>query len=391
VGRARTLGLACAASLCIALATAGAAPAARSVPSGFVGTDADGPMLLDVYLFNGQAQKMVRAGVESVRMNFDWRRVQPYATMNDVPVSHRSDYQMIGGRPTTFKYTDAWVTMAAQRGLRIMPVLIYAPKWARRHSAAPASPPKNRAEYANFARALVNRYGSSGSFWNENPSLPRMAIQRWQLWNEPQFKDFWRDDNWAPDYTKLVQRTYPAIHGADPKAKVVLGGLTNDSWKELAKVYEAGGKGFFDIAAIHPFTQKPPGVVTILEKARKVMKDHGDGKRPLIVSETSWTSAKDRTTKQLGFEETETGQAKRVSQIFNLLADEHDRLRIKAVYWYTWAKFDQSTKDPFDYAGVTRYAPDHKTVSKPAYFSLKKTALALEGCESKSADARTCG
>jgi hypothetical protein len=121
------------------------------------------------------------------------------------------------------------------------------------------------------------------------------------------------------------------------------------------------------------------------------MADHHDSKRPLIVSETSWPSAKDKTSKKNGFEETEAGQAKRLSQDFTLLAQARERLRIKAVFWYTWGSYDQSTEEPFDYAGVTRYAPNHSTVKKPAYFSLKKTALRLEGCSSKSTDARTCG
>jgi hypothetical protein len=334
---------------------------------------------------------MVHAGVESVRMNFDWRRIQPYASMQDVPPAQRPDFQQIDGRPTTFKYTDAWVTVAAERGLRVMPVLIYAPRWARRHSGTQASPPLRRTDYASLARLLVKRYGSQGSFWSDNPSLPRVPIHNWQLWNEPQFKDYWRDPNWPVDYTRLVKVTYPAIHKADSKAKVVLAGLTNYSWKELDKLYQAGVKGHFDIAAIHPFTKKPPGVETILERARNVMADNHDGKRPLIVSETSWPSAKGKTTETHGFEEDEAGQAKRLSRDFDLLAQARERLRIKAVYWYTWASYDESTQYPFDYAGVTKFASNHSTVLKPAYFSLRKTALALEGCSSKSTDARTCG
>jgi len=44
---------------------------------------------------------------------------------------------------------------------------------------------------------------------------------------------------------------------------------------------------------------------------------------------------------------------------------------------------DRSVSYPFDFAGVTP-REDDSVVRKPAYRAMRKTALALEGCASKT-------
>jgi hypothetical protein len=373
-----------------AVAAPGAAAASRSVPRGFVGTDADGPLVSnDPSLFTSQLGPMADAGVETIRMNFDWRRIEHYKTIDDVPIQDRGNYTVVDGVPNNFTLADQWMADAARRGIRIMPVLIYTPRWARRHSGRAASPPRDRGDYARFAAALVSRYGHDGSFWSRYPTLPYLPIEFWQLWNEPHFTDYWTDQPWAPDYVKLLKRTYTRIHATDSGAKVVMAGLTNESWTFLDQAYKAGAKGYFDYAAIHPFTAKVSGIVTILDKARRVMKEHGDSGRHLMVTEMSWTSARGKTSQQFGFEQDEKGQAKHLADAYSLLAQERRRLKLRAVFWYTWLTMDQSTSQPFDYAGVNKLRQGI-VVKKPAYKAMRTTAVALEGCSSKSGDARSC-
>jgi polysaccharide biosynthesis protein PslG len=383
----------------IVLATAGLAPAAvaaqparadRSVPRGFVGTVADGPLLTArPNLFGNQLGPMVRAGVESLRMTFDWRRIQPYATLDDVPLEDRGSYRLVDGVPTRFTETDEWVAQTAQRGITMLPVLLYAPDWAARHPYTKNTPPKDPNQFASFAAAMVGRYGEDGSFWTERPEVPRMPIEYWQVWNEPHFSEFWGDRPWAGDYVKLLRASYDAIHGADPVANVVLAGLANRSWQYLDEIYRKGGRDFFDLAAIHPFTGQVEGIVKILHKVRRVMRRRDDARMPLLVTEMSWTSAHGKTEKSYGIEEDEKGQAKQLRHAFKLLAAKRRGLHLRRVYWYTWMTRDRSTVQPFDYAGVTRFMKDG-VVKKPAFKALRKIALALEGCASKSATAASC-
>lgn len=367
-----------------------AALAGRSVPHGFVGANADGPLTGDLSLFGKQVKPMVRAGVESVRVNFDWRRIQPYETADDVPPAYVPYYPEVDGRPTDFRATDSKVRHAAEVGLTVQPILMYAPNWAARHPGRASSPPADFGAYAQFASTMVGRYGANGSFWLEHPSTPYRPITDWQIWNEPHFSEFWSDRPWAHDYVKLLARAYTAVHGADSASKVVLAGLANKSWSYLGEIYRKGGRGNFDFVALHPFTTRVGGVITIAERARKVMKKYHDGHRPLIISEMSWTSARGKTSRHFGIEETEKGQAKQLANAYEVVARERKRLRLRAVYWYTWMSRDKSKVDPFDYAGVVKLRGD-RAVKKPAFRALRKSALALEGCASKTTDATTCG
>jgi polysaccharide biosynthesis protein PslG len=353
--------------------------AGRSVPQGFVGTTVDGPLASDdTSRFSSQLQPMVQAGVESIRMTFVWARIQPYAKIEDVPEAIRGRYRVIDGVPTDFTLTDAWVAGAARRGLRVMPMLMFPPGWASRRPGSVASPPKDNAQFARFAVALVRRYGSAGSFWNERPDVPKLPIVRWQLWNEPHFRSWWSDRPWADDYVRLLKRTYPAIHGADHAAKVVLGGLTNESWNFLWEIYGAGGKGYFDYVALHPFTAKPQGLLTIIHTVRTVMDYNNDSKRRLLLTEMSWTSAKGKTPRHYTFDMSEAGQATKLAAAYKLLAKERKAIKLDTVYWYTWTTTDNSKDDSFGYSGVTKLV-NGKIVRKPAYAALRNTALPLEG------------
>ena len=366
-----------------------AASAGRAVPRGFVGANADGPLTADLSMFRGQLYPMVQAGVESIRVNFDWRRIQPYESTEDVPPAFLPYYPEVNGVPTDFRRTDAKVEAAAKRAVDVLPVLMYAPNWAARHPGSASSPPSDFDEYANFVRTMVERYGSNGSFWLEHPTVPYRPVTGWQIWNEPHFSEFWKDRPWAGDYVRMLKRADTAIHGSDSSATTVLAGLANRSWQYLDEIYRKGAKGHFDLVALHPFTQKVHGVVEIVERARAVMKKHHDGGRHVVITEMSWPSARGRTSHHFGIDKTEKGQAKQLTNAYELVAQERKRLKLRAVYWYTWISYDRSEVDPFDYAGVVKVRDD-EPVKKPAYRALKKTALALEGCASKGQLATSC-
>lgn len=366
------------------------ANAAKPIPSSFVGVVADGPLLTDPNVdYAKQLDTMVSGGVQTLRTSFNWAGVQPYHRFEQVPPDVRDRFRDENGIPTDYTETDRLVSTAASRHMVVLPVLITAPGWASRSPGHLSSPPSDFGAYARFAAALVRRYGPSGSFWQENPALPKLPIRHWQIWNEPSFQQFWSDAPWAPDYVKLLKRAHKAIKAADPHAKVVLAGLPNRSWTALAKIYDAGGHGQFDVAAFHPFTDKVSGVKTILQHDRRVMAAHGDRRKPLMVTELSWTAAKGKTHVTYGNEQTESGQAQRLAAAYKMLAKKRRRLRIERVYWYTWASYDRDRFYPFDWAGLIKVTKKTFT-EKPAFKAFRRTALRLEGCHAKRRRADRC-
>ncbi|MEA2376090.1 MAG: polysaccharide biosynthesis protein PslG [Thermoleophilaceae bacterium] len=383
------------AALATALALVGvpqASAAKPRVPKGFVGMVADGP-LLDPGRVNLQSEldAMVGQGVESLRVVVDWSSAQPYRTEADVPPAMRARFSHDeGGVPTDYSLTDRVMEGAVRRHMTLLPVILIAPGWAARHQNDFASPPKDPADYARFVGAMARRYGPHGSFWAEHPELPAEPVRKWQFWNEPSLRYFWSDRPWEHGYVDLLRAAHHAVKAVDPHSTVVLAGLPNRSWPDLRSIYELGARKLFDIVAIHPFTGRVKGVLTILDNVRRVMRNHGDAKKPLMVTELSWTTAVHKTEWTYGNETTEVGQGKKLTAAMALLVNARKRLHLLRVYWYTWLSFDRDKLYPFDYAGLSRLGSSGKIVRKPGYKALRRTALELEGCKSKSGVADRC-
>ena len=381
-----------AAFACLALAPSGAAAATPRVPFSFVGTVMDGPLLDDPATnLDAEADEMVAAGIGSVRVKVHWGLTQPYRTRAEVPPEEQSRFKHDeGGVPTDYSATDRAVAAAVTRRLTVLPVVLIAPRWAARIPGDDASPPDGTTSYSRFMGALVRRYGPDGAFWKENPTLPKRPVRHWQIWNEPSLDVYWRDRPWEGDYVALVRAARKRIKQADSGARIVLAGLPNRSWPELEKIYKRKGRNLFDIVAIHPFTAQVDGVLTILRQNREVMRRYGDRKKPLWVTELSWTSARGKAAWTYGNETTERGQAKKLREAYRMLAKRRSELRLQRAYWYTWLTYDRHENYPFDYAGLSRLEPDGKVTRKPAFLDMRTTALALQGCKSKSGLADRC-
>jgi hypothetical protein len=370
---------------------ADAAKRPKKVPGNFVGVVADGPLLEDPAVdFASELDRMVGSGVQTMRTVFNWSGAQPYQSFDEVPQEDRDRYRDENGVPTDYTAIDRIVTGDAERHIAVMPVVQIAPMWAARHPGQLNSPPSDAQAYANFAGALVRRYGPGGSFWVEHPELEAQPIRYWQIWNEPSLRAFWSDQPFAADYVQLLRLAREAIKAADPGAHIVLAGLPNKSWTALEKIYAAGGRSLFGVAAFHPFTAKVDGVKEILRRDRKVMAKHHDARKPLWVTELSWTSARGKTSVTYGNEQTESGQAKKLGDAYRMLASQRGKMHIGRVYWYTWLTRDAQDDYPFDWAGLLHIRSGQIT-AKPALKAYRRTALALEHCKSKGSRADRCG
>jgi len=366
-----------------------ASAATRSVPLGWLGVVADGPLTgPGAASFDGEWERMATHGVESVRTAFYWNEAQPYERATEVPSDRAGLFRDAGGVPTDFAPYDAVVASAARRGLGVLPVVHRAPDWAAEVPGDLASTPRGTAAYAAFLTALVRRYGRAGSFWAERPELPRMEIRAWQIWNEPNLTRYWSRQPFARSYVKLLRAADRAIHAVDPGARTVLAGLPNESFRALRQIYDAGGRGTFDVVAIHPYTGRPRNVVRLVEMARREMRRAGDGRRELWVTELSWPAAKGRTKNTIGFETTEAGQAARLRSAVKLLAAARSRLRIGRVFWYTWLSVPRGPNS-FDYSGLRRLQGS-RVADAPALAAFKREARRLEGCAKRPSDARRC-
>jgi hypothetical protein len=384
--RARLLGCV----LLVAIAATAVGTAAARVPQGFVG------MNLGPYSFapaldpNRQFDRMVGSGVESVRVVFSWKDAQPYASLADVPPDQAGDYVAgAGGVPTSFGATDEVMTLAASHGLTVLPVVIYTPRWEERpHPAADFGLPKSNAVYADYVALLVRRYGPRGAFWSEHRELPYLPIHAWQIWNEPNTRTRWPIQPFARTYVAMVRAARSAIRRADPGAKIVLAGMPNYSWRGLEKIYRVpGARRLFDVVAIHPYTASPQGVLTILRRARAVMRRHRDGRKPLLATETGWPSSFGHSPEHYPFDTTPSGQARKLATLLPLLARNRRALGLAGFDFYAW--LDTDSGHSFNFSGLLRLRGSTIT-AKPAFAAFRRRALALDGCRVKGALATVC-
>jgi hypothetical protein len=375
--------------LAFVVSSVAAGAASARVPHTFVGVFGDGPLLEQHGVAEQEYDAMVRGGAGSVREVFSWWDAQPYVSWSVVPDSQRDAFRDENGIPTDWKHTDRFVARAARRRLKLLPVVQVAPRWAARTPSQLASSPSDPAEYARFLDSLVDRYGPEGSFWAENPDIPPQPIRDWQLWNEPYWQAYWHEQPYERDYVELLRVARAAIRAADPGARVVLAGLANESWMFLRDLYRAGARPYFDVIAIHPYTTQVPGLLEIIGRGRRVARRFGDIRKPLMVTEMGWTSGLGRVRRYFGWEVSERRQAEKVTMALRLLAGARRRLRMEAIFWYTWASRDQNIDDPFDFAGLNRLERE-RVVRKPAFRAFRRTALRLVGCPRKAEAADRC-
>ncbi len=346
------------AALVTVLTAAPAAARAPSVPRDWLGVVADGPLTDPSADREAEWDLLAGSGAASVRTAFYWWDGQPF-----------------GPGAVDFTAYDRVVLAAARRGLRVLPVVHGTPGWAATDPGDFGSPPRDTADLARFLEVLVGRYGPDGSLWREHPEVRRRAIRDWQIWNEPNLTRYWSRQPFARSYARVLKASRRALRRADPRARVILAGLPNQSWVALRDVYRAGGRRGFDAVALHPYTGKPRNVVRLVRIARRVMRRNGDRRKPVWVTELSWPAAKGKTDGSAGFETTDQGQARRLREGLMRLARARRKLRIERVYWYTWLSAEGGPSS-FGWSGLRRLRGS-QVVDAPALEVFRETARRL--------------
>ena len=358
------------AALAALLIVASPASAQRSVPQGFFGVMYDnGIERAPDDVQDGQWDVMASSGVETVRTVFNWADAQP------------------GGRGTAFDFerTDGVVRRAALRNQDVLPIVFYAPPWARAYRNRFTSPPKNRSDYVTYLAALVQRYGPEGTFWTEHPELPRHPLREWQIWNEPHLPAYWDAPEKGPygyarSYPRLLRASHNIVKSLDPGAKIVMAGITQRAWEEIEVLYQHGVKPYFDVAALQIFPQTVKRAVKATRFFRDAMKRRRDGRKPIYLTEITWPASKGRTQGiKYQRQETPRGMATKLSQMYRAMVQRRRALGVGKVFWYTWSSPYGRGGSIFNYAGLQRFANGDFT-AQPALGAYQRSARRYQGC-----------
>jgi hypothetical protein len=317
----------------VALSAAGeATPTARG-PSTYIGISPQAPVHRD------DLRLMRRSGVGSLRFLIYWSQTEP--------------------APGVFDWTDtdAFLMATSRYGFGRLPVIWGSPSWvagkrragrcrytADRCSALqmPVHSPTQRRAWSRFLRALVARYGPSGTFWELHPELRKDPIRTWQIWNEENDHRFAEAS--VRGFATLLRGSAPAIRSVDPDARIVLGGLyatprvkpSLDATVFLDRLYRRRGiKRLFDGVGLHPYAASPSLMAANISALRAVMRSHGEAHEGLYITEFGWGSQ----TRAAGGDKFERGpatQAKYAGSAWEIMLANRRRWNLRAAYWFTW-------------------------------------------------------
>jgi hypothetical protein len=310
-------------------------------------------------------QGISELGATWVRLDFDWSNIQ-------------------SGGASNYNWApyDKIVAAAAKYNLKVLGIITYTPAWARASDCQgdmkchPAHPE----QFAQFAGTVSHRYQSQG-------------LHYWEIWNEPNSKDFWKPKASPTDYAELLKQSYQAIKQQDVAAVVITAGLSPQATNDVsyapkdffAALYKAGAKPYFDAAADHPYTfpLSPTSshdhawnqMAVDTDGIRQTMVRNGDAAKKVWITEFGAPTGGPGPISTISNPNLDAGpyvvdeplQAKILSDAFTLYRS-YDWVGPFFVYSYQDAGTDQSSNENF--FGLVRADGSHK----PAYDVFKQAA-----------------
>jgi polysaccharide biosynthesis protein PslG len=290
--------------------------------------------------------RMAEAGVRWIRVDVGW------STLEEHGKGVISQWYV--------DLLDRVTAAAAERGIEVLGILWETPSWAN-GGRGPRHPPDDPAEYARIARWAAERF--------------RGRVAAWQVWNEPNQEVFFPGTD-PVRYTRLLRAAYPAFKAGDPGTTVVLGAPAYNDTGWLAKVYDAGGRGHFDVMATHPYmspSNLPPSApddgtiwrLAHVEAVRALMVARGDGHLPVWFTEYGW-SAHDSNAGAAAWNlgVSEQVQAQYLAESLTLIQERYPY--VTHAFWYMAR--DRADNNPMqDHYGLLT----HRLEPKPAFWALK--------------------
>ena len=258
----------------------------------------------------------------------------------------------------------------------------YTPPWARQTGCTsdkchPAEPKA----FAAFAAAAATRYAPSG-------------IHTWEIWNEPNTRDFWKPEADPAAYTKLLRATSRSLRREDASAYVILGGLAATHSQDgsmsqtdfLAAVSARGGNRLVDAVGYHPYTY--PYLAsdktqwgTAWERINgleSVLSAHGTPDMPVWITEygapTNGPGAASDGRREAIDTTTHVTEARQAAIAEDVVRTAAVTSHVEALFWYSDRDLGTDTSSRENFFGLRRADGS----AKPALSALRKAIAALD-------------
>ncbi|WP_178114405.1 MULTISPECIES: beta-galactosidase [unclassified Pseudomonas] len=183
-------------------------------------------------------KKAKSLGVTHVRIDWEWRLAEP----------QRGTYQ--------WDKLDNLVRVASEEGIELLPIVHYAPTWAlvdktKAGDVFELAPSEDAyQDFGRFVSACIERYGPGG-----NAPQGLKPIGYWQIWNEPNVKQFWGPEPDADAFVAMMQVVNKETERLRDRVKIVHAGISRADIEYLWELWD-NDKDYgrtFDILAVHPY------------------------------------------------------------------------------------------------------------------------------------------
>jgi hypothetical protein len=316
----------------------------------------------------------IATGAKQVRIFALWKDFEPNA---------RGEYPSADvNLANTIKVYDDAIKQLNAAGVQPLFVVTGAPPWSN-GSADMDVPPTDVADYGDFLKRFVAHNKAVG------------AVAGYEVWNEPDENQFWHPAPDAGKYTALLKAAYAGAKAGDPGATVVAGPMTGNDYQWLENLYTAGAAGSFDVVAVHTDTAcldrgpdqfyRENGQLaryTFLgyRTVHDTMTAHGDGNKPIWMSELGWSSTNGGPTSctrgqwagQKPSGVSEAAQASFLSQAYGCLANDP---YVTQADWFTLRDTPSEPVDELNHYGLLRTDGS----PKPALSAFRAVAAANGG------------
>jgi hypothetical protein len=247
------------------------------------------------------------AGVGVLRVSIGWDGVEP----------EKDHYDLA--------FWDAFVELAAEARITLLPYVAYTPRWNSDGGAEDywKTPPRDLAEFGELMQLLATRY--------------RGRIHSWEIWNEPDNRDYWLGT--AAQYGALLKTGAAAVHAADPALEVVFGGLAGGVpfLRQLFEEQQAADS--VDVVNLHSYyeTWNPNPLETLpsyVDEVSAVIARHGR-RQPIWMAEVGYSDWRPAATRafapRYGYEHSAEFQAVMLVRTLALL---FAKPAVSLVAWY---------------------------------------------------------
>lgn len=225
-----------------------------------------------------------RLGAQVVRETLLWNQVEP-----------------VEGR-LNWSATDSAIEELRAAGIEPLLVVTGSPSWA---NGVPESTPRHPFHVPSTGEALDTWLSRYSEFLSMAVRRYREYVKRWEIWNEPNLKAFWRPRPDPVAYRRVYASLRSTILREDPKAEVAVGGLASLSVADapnipgIAFLRRLTRSSPIDHVAIHPYTSFDhppdlhiPGANNFDDIARVRDQLAADGVQASIwVTEWGWSSS----------------------------------------------------------------------------------------------------